>query len=62
MADARCCIKVGEPGDTSVDLASLAPLGCGIMTGAGGKFTFFPRLASPEGVMLNKNNSNAQCS
>ncbi|QSZ36169.1 hypothetical protein DSL72_007294 [Monilinia vaccinii-corymbosi] len=34
VADARCCIKVGEPGD-DVDLPSLAPLGCGILSGAG---------------------------
>ncbi|ATZ56353.1 hypothetical protein BCIN_13g01940 [Botrytis cinerea B05.10] len=34
VANARCCIRVGGPG-SDVDLSSLAPLGCGIMTGAG---------------------------
>jgi aryl-alcohol dehydrogenase len=33
---ARSIVKVGE----EVPLDSLAPLGCGIMTGAGGLFTF----------------------
>lgn len=46
MVDARCCIKVGEPGDTNLDLSSLAPLGCGFMTGAGGKFLSLLRLVS----------------
>ncbi|KAF7941768.1 uncharacterized protein EAE97_006605 [Botrytis byssoidea] len=34
VANARCCIRVGGPG-SDLDLSSLAPLGCGIMTGAG---------------------------
>jgi hypothetical protein len=36
VVDSRCCVKVGEAGDKSIDLSKLAPLGCGIMTGAGG--------------------------
>lgn len=35
VVDERCCIKVGEPGNVDLDLSSLAPLGCGILTGAG---------------------------
>ncbi|PQE30328.1 hypothetical protein CJF32_00008196 [Rutstroemia sp. NJR-2017a WRK4] len=35
VVDSRCCVKVGEAGDKSIDLEMLAPLGCGIMTGAG---------------------------
>ncbi|TGO26772.1 hypothetical protein BPAE_0053g00250 [Botrytis paeoniae] len=34
VANARCCIRVGGPG-SDLDLSSLAPLGCGIMAGAG---------------------------
>ncbi|PQE29594.1 alcohol dehydrogenase protein [Rutstroemia sp. NJR-2017a BBW] len=35
VVDSRCCVKVGEAGDKTIDLEMLAPLGCGIMTGAG---------------------------
>ncbi|KAF7889341.1 uncharacterized protein EAF01_010834 [Botrytis porri] len=34
VANARCCVRVGGPG-SDLDLSSLAPLGCGIMAGAG---------------------------
>ncbi|KAM3066930.1 hypothetical protein ACMFMG_007075 [Clarireedia jacksonii] len=35
VVNSRCCVKVGEAGDKTIDLEMLAPLGCGIMTGAG---------------------------
>ncbi|KAG4032604.1 hypothetical protein MFRU_006g00740 [Monilinia fructicola] len=49
VADARCCIKVGEPGSDEVDLSSIAPLGCGIMTGAGAMLNVLK--PSPEDIV-----------
>ncbi|KAI9640605.1 hypothetical protein NHQ30_010904 [Ciborinia camelliae] len=49
VVDARCCIKVGEPGNVEANLSSLAPLGCGIMTGAGAMLNVLK--PSPEDIV-----------